>query len=381
MKVVLPFLIVSFSVFSMALEKEDRNAEPLTGETRFVSSSGEGVVDTAGVPQSSGEGVVDTAGVPQSSGEGVVDTAGVPQSSGEGVVDTAGVPQSSGEGVVDTAGVPQSSGEGVDMAGTQSSGEGVDMAGTQSSGEDVSMTEEAESVSPSGMENQEISDSLSGQTGPDQDEGISSKSVVQVYKYDSDREDCSKPAIEPWDMQVVLEEHNVTVLSSGKGYDGLMNSVEDWGCRVYPPRINIFSIPEGDTHSLSVAKELGFDLCEDLKVRGGSCYPVSYSELVSGNENKFVVPIYKYSNGKQCQPGSEIDIDFMEQELAGAKVVVYQRYRAVDGVFYPFKCGHETGSLNVFVVEKSSLTDVVSMGYRECAWLEMRGGGCYRLSE
>jgi len=222
---------------------------------------------------------------------------------------------------------------------------------------------------------------LSEQTEPDKSGEMSFQPVIQVYKYDSDRKDCNKPVMEPWDMQAALEEHNVTVLSSGKGFDGLMYSVKDWGCRTYPPRINIFSIRESDTHSLSMAKELGFGLCEELEVRGGGCYQVSYSELTSGNKDQFVVSVYKYSNGKQCQPDSDIDIDFMEQELMDAKVVVYQRYRAVDGLFYLLKCGHETGNINVYVVEKSSLADVISMGYRECAWLEMRGGGCYHLPE
>lgn len=210
-------------------------------------------------------------------------------------------------------------------------------------------------------------------------EWLATQSIIQIYKYDSDRENCSEPALEPWDMQKVLEEKNVKVLSSEKGYDGLFYSIKEWGCRSYPPRINIFSIP---VHSYEIIKKLGFHLCKELEDMGGNCYPVSYSDLFLENKDKFAIHIYKYSGRELCVPDSGIEVNSMEQELIKAKVVVYQRYSAVDGLRHSLACGERTGAINVYVIEKAALAKSISMGYRECAYLKMiKGGGCHSLSD
>ncbi len=203
-------------------------------------------------------------------------------------------------------------------------------------------------------------------------------SIMYVYKYDSDREDCSKEVLEPWDMQKILEEQNVTVLSGQKGYDGLAYSMEEWGCRNHSPQINIFSIFVSDYETV---KALGFHACEELEERGGSCHPFSYSDFDPKTKDKFFVPVYKYSGAEFCAPDSGVDINAMEQELIDVKIVVYQKYEAVDGLPHQLFCGEDTGHLNVYVIEKSGLAKSIAMGYRECAWLNMKGGGCYPLSE
>ena len=203
-------------------------------------------------------------------------------------------------------------------------------------------------------------------------------STIYIFKYDSDREDCSKEVSEPWDMQKTLEEQDVTVLSSQKGYDGLVYSVEEWGCRNHSPQINIFSIFVGDYEAV---KALGFHSCEELEEKGGGCHPFFYSDFNPEMKDKFFVHIYKYSGAVFCASDSGVDINTMERELIEAKIVVYQRYEAVDGLPHRLLCKEGTGQLNVYVIEKSGLAKSTAMGYRECAWLSTKGGGCYSLSE
>ena len=210
------------------------------------------------------------------------------------------------------------------------------------------------------------------------EEFLATQSIIQIYKYDSDRENCDKPVMEPWDMQKILEEANVTILSAQKGYDGLTYSIDEWGCRNYPPRINIFSIPVAFYEAI---KGMGFRLCKELEERGGDCHPVSYADLFFKSRGKFFVHVYKYSDKVFCTLDSGVDIKSMEQDLIKAKVVVYQRYRAVDGLSYSFDCGVKTGDMNVYVIEKSGLAKSMSMGYRECAYLKLQGGDCHLLSE
>ena len=208
---------------------------------------------------------------------------------------------------------------------------------------------------------------------------LSTQSEIQVYQYDSDRTDCDAPIMELWDIQETFNQEGITILSGRKGFDGLVYSIKDWGCKNYPPTINIISIPAGDYQK---AKTLGFRLCKELEEEGGHCYPVSYSEIIyPESKNKFFVNIYKYSDQIQCAPDSGEALDNMEKELGDSKVMVYQRYKAVDGLQYPISCGEKTGEINVYVIEKASLENSVLKGYRECAWLEIQGGGCYPVSD
>ena len=209
-------------------------------------------------------------------------------------------------------------------------------------------------------------------------EWLSTQSEVQVYHYDSDRLDCSSPVIEPWDMQKIINEEGINIVSSSKGFDGITYSVKDWGCRNHPPAINIFSILVEDYEKV---KKLGLRLCKELEEEGGYCHSVSYSELLYPEDKKFIVHIYKYSESKQCNPGSGIDIKDMAQELIDSKIMVYQSYKALDGLLYSVSCGENTGDINVYVIEKIGLMDSMLKGYRECAWLEAIGGGCYPISD
>ena len=205
------------------------------------------------------------------------------------------------------------------------------------------------------------------------------QSEIQVYQYDSDRTDCSSSVIEPWDMQEVLNKEGIKVSSLSKGFDGLAYSVEDWGCKNHPPIINIFSI---SVTNYEKAKELGLRLCKELEEEGGYCHPVSYSELLHPeNKSKVVVHVYKYSEKAHCDPGSGIGISVMEQELTDSKIMVYQTYKAVDGLLHSLSCGEKTGDINVYVIEKTGLRDSILKGYRECAWLEAKGGDCYSISD
>ncbi len=208
---------------------------------------------------------------------------------------------------------------------------------------------------------------------------LSTQSEIQVYQYDSDRTDCSSSVIEPWDMQEVLSKKGIEVLSFSKGFDGLVYSVEDWSCKSHPPIINIFSISVIDYEK---AKKLGLRLCKELEEEGGYCHSVSYSELLHPeNKNKVVVHVYKYSEKVHCEPNSGIDINVMEQELTDSKIMVYQKYKAVDGLLHSISCGERTGDINVYVIEKIGLKDSALKGYRECAWLEAKGGDCYSVSD
>ena len=204
---------------------------------------------------------------------------------------------------------------------------------------------------------------------------LSTQSRIQIYKYDANIEgwNCNNP-VELWDIQKQLSAEGVKVFSSEKGYDGLMYSLEKWACEELPI-INIFWVA---AENYKTVKKLGFRLCEELQDNGGECYPVYYSDRIRSDKNKFYVHIYKNANQLQCQLVSEIDIKTMEQELINSKIVVYQKYQAVDGLVHPLSC--ENNHINVYVIEKSGLAKSISMGYRECAWLEMQGGGCYPVT-
>ena len=194
--------------------------------------------------------------------------------------------------------------------------------------------------------------------------------VIQVYRVPSDGE----APLEPWDIQKELEEKDVVVLSSYVGYDGLMYSLADRS-DVDSPTINIVSVP---VEFYEQVKELGFHLCKELQEEGGDCHAVSYTELMTGKQS-FIISVYKSAGEKQCHPGSGEDLATMEQELVEAEIMVYQRYQASDGTRHNFSCEANTPDINVYVIEASRLAEVMSIGYRECAWLEMNDGGCHPL--
>ena len=215
--------------------------------------------------------------------------------------------------------------------------------------------------------------------GSSQAEQKNTTTWVKVYKYNTDEENCDQMALIPHDtphaMQKSLDEQNILVRSSLRGHDGLMYSLSKLSC-VTMPTISIFEIPE---EHYSKAKLLGFQLCHSLKERGGGCYSSTYSDHILPDKNQKVRRVYKYAGHKQCQDNS-LDIGLMEQELLEAKIVVFQRYNGVDGLLHSFSCGSETGKINIYVIEKSALAKALSLGYRECAYLEETGGVCRHLS-
>ncbi len=201
--------------------------------------------------------------------------------------------------------------------------------------------------------------------------------IIHIYKYDSDWENCDKPIMESWHAHEILEAEGVIVFAIGSGYDGLVYSIEEWGCGSDPTRIHIFSI---ERKNLEIAQRLGFEYCSDLEDKGGKCHFISYSDLNPENKSRAHVSIYKPSGQTLCQPDSGKSVNDMEEELTSARIVVYQRYSAVDGLSYPLVCGGGTEHINVYVIEKQRLEHSKVMGFRECAWLSMQGGGCFPVN-
>ena len=177
---------------------------------------------------------------------------------------------------------------------------------------------------------------------------------------------------EPWDIQKELNDEGISVLSSQRGYDGLEYLFDKLAGKA--GHINIVKVPARFYDKL---KKLKFALCKDLKDKGGDCHPVSYSGIVTPKDDSFSVRVYKSSEKKLCEPDSGININEMEQEFADPKIVVYQRYKAFDGRSYPFVCGGDTGEINVYLIERQRLSDSMLLGFRECAYLELTGTGCY----
>ncbi len=194
--------------------------------------------------------------------------------------------------------------------------------------------------------------------------------IIQMYLAAGDGE----LPLEPWDVQMELNAKGVTVLSSYIGYDGLRYALEDRE-DVNSPTINVVSVP---VEFYEQVKELGFRLCKELQEEGGECHALSYTELMTG-KSLFVTSVYKTAEQKQCHLGSGVDVKAMEQELIEAEIMVYQQYKANDGMRHNFSCGENTADINVYVIEMSRLAEVMSMGYRECAYLEMIGGSCHPL--
>ncbi len=202
---------------------------------------------------------------------------------------------------------------------------------------------------------------------------------IRIYKYNTGSEACADLSDllhdTPHAMQKVLNENQVTVLSSFRGYDGLMYSLKDLHCKDIPT-ISIFEVP-AESHPL--VTELGFQLCSDLQDHGGDCHPESYSDRMLPDKNKEVRRIYKQAEKKQCQADSGQSVQVMEEELKHHKIVVFQRYRGIDGLLHSLSCGSDTGEINIYVIEKSALAKALSLGYRECAYLEKLGGLCHTM--
>ena len=206
------------------------------------------------------------------------------------------------------------------------------------------------------------------------DKWLSEQSIIKMYQYSIDKRGCYQPAMEPWQATEELSKEGIEVIHSERGVDGLIRPIQNLGCINELPAINIVTVSVTDYEAM---KKKGFELCEELKRQGGYCYSLSYSEMQEGNRDKYFVHVYKLSNKIQCEESSGIDVRTMEQDLVTAKIVVYQRYEAVDGLSYPVGCGKAMGSINVYVIEKSRLGDSLSKGFRECAWLKQQGGSCY----
>ena len=206
-----------------------------------------------------------------------------------------------------------------------------------------------------------------------------SKEWIKIYKYNTDLESCDPTTSDlhdaPHTMQKILNSHEVLVRSSFRGHDGLMYPLNQLNCGRMPT-ISIFEVP---AESYDKVRSLGFRACQILEEKGGGCYPEFYSDRILPDKNQAVRRVYKHTGHKQCQEGSGVELPAMEQELIEVKIVVFQRYKGVDGLLYPLSCGYETGEINIYVIEKSALAQALSLGYRECAYLEEIGGVCHYL--
>ena len=193
--------------------------------------------------------------------------------------------------------------------------------------------------------------------------------ILEMYRY----VDHTRPS-EPWNVQKELEDEGITVLTSQKGYDGLKYSFEDLASKA--GHINIVKVP---AHFYDKLKKLGFAVCgkEHSTEKGVDCHQVSYSGIVSPKDDSFAVRVYKSSGKKLCELDSGVPIEEMEKEFTKPKIVVYRRYKAFDGKSYPFVCGGLTGEINVYLIERKRLSDSMLLGFRECAFLELTGTGCY----
>ena len=198
---------------------------------------------------------------------------------------------------------------------------------------------------------------------------------VSIFKYECRSAECTESVLKVSDMQKELKALRVTILAIARGFDGHTHySAEDRACNKDLSRINIFTIPESD-----VQKALNADwiLCSELEADGGKCSSSPYGAYSIVDQPAGVVSVYKTAGRLQCEQDSGVNVDAMEQELIDKKIIVYNKYQATDGMLHSLKCGVTSADINVYVIERSGLSEAESMGYQECVRLKEQGGACY----
>ncbi len=198
---------------------------------------------------------------------------------------------------------------------------------------------------------------------------------VEIFKHECRSVKCTESVLRVEEMQKELQNLGVTILSITRGFDGHKHySEKDKACHRNLSRINIFRIAQNDVQT---ALNADWSLCSKLESEGGKCSSSSYAEYRLADQPSGVISVYKSAGRLQCQIDSGVDVDTMEQELIDKKIVVYDKYQATDGMLHPLKCGARSADINVYMIEKTGLSQVTSMGYEECIALEAQGGACY----
>ena len=211
-----------------------------------------------------------------------------------------------------------------------------------------------------------------------------SDEFISTYKYISTTDTIQ----EKQDLQSLLKTKGIEIFSIESGYDGLLYPLKSeepssltqhfHHGHAHQGYISILQIKKSDWQKLT-EMDSDFHLCLDLQEKGGDCHVFHYSNLFPQLKDKPYVFIYKYSNQIQCQSNSGYKIHEMEKDLTTKNIVVYQKYEGTSGELVPVQCGDKTNHINVYVIEKSKLGTALSIGFRECAWLETNNLGCYRL--
>lgn len=75
------------------------------------------------------------------------------------------------------------------------------------------------------------------------------------------------------------------------------------------------------------------------------------------------VKVYKYDGSKQCGQASGIELETMEKQLKGIKVV--SREKASDGKMRIQMCGADTGQANVYEIPSGDLKAALNAGFQE----------------
>jgi len=77
----------------------------------------------------------------------------------------------------------------------------------------------------------------------------------------------------------------------------------------------------------------------------------------------FVV-VYKPDGTLQCEKGTGVPLDTMEQELNGAGVAVLSKRKDVDGRVHPAVCGAASGNVNAFEIPSGDVGRTTKIGFR-----------------
>ena len=198
---------------------------------------------------------------------------------------------------------------------------------------------------------------------------------VDVFKYECRSAQCTEPVLQVGDMQKELQSLGVTILSVARGFDGRKHySGKNEACNRMLSRINIFKVAQND---LQRTLNAGFVLCSELESNGGRCSSSPYADYQAVDQPPGVVSVYKSAGRLQCESDSGVDVDTMEQELIDKKIIVYKKYQATDGMLHPLKCEALSADINVYVIERESLSAAESIGFQECVRLKAQGGACY----
>ena len=216
---------------------------------------------------------------------------------------------------------------------------------------------------------------------------IDKKDILAVYKYITE---ITNERGEFKDSRSLLKQQGIEVISIETGYDGLIYSLkngEDKHLIEQPNkkhyfqrgRILIVKIKKSDWEA---AQKHNFQLCSDLDLQGGHCYPSSYASLFPETRDKAYVAVFKSSGQEQCASSdSPSSLDETAQELTEKNIFIYKQYKGTSGEIYTLQCGHETNHINVYVIEKSKLGIASLLGFQECTWLKTKGQDCHPLRQ